>query len=62
MPTHYCTVCGALWELLELYFEGGWSLRSPKCGSCCDNVEMDAQIKRLTEEQVANYKALNGSG
>lgn len=49
-PTHQCKVCGALWQLYK-HTDGEWywSLRSPKCGKCCDNVAMGDQIGRIKE-------------
>lgn len=41
--THRCRVCGALW----IYFSDSWSLASQKCGECCDNQPMDAQIEAI---------------
>ncbi len=66
-PNHRCKVCGALWWLGNIAGVGEcWSLRSEKCGPCCDNVAMgeqieplsealeasEAEVKRLTEEQA----------
>jgi len=45
-PTHYCTICGALWRLWP--GEIGWNLRSKECGPCCDNVPMGGQIEVMT--------------
>jgi hypothetical protein len=41
--THRCKVCGALW----ICFSDSWSLASQKCGPCCDNQPMDAQIEAV---------------
>lgn len=43
-PTHQCTVCTALWRKHD---DGTWSLCSPACGQCCDNVPMGEQIAQL---------------
>ncbi len=44
--THRCKVCDARW----IQNVGGtWSLASPKCGQCCDNVPMGDQIEPLRE-------------
>jgi hypothetical protein len=52
-PTHRCRVCGALWWLGEMPPIGlAWSLRSPKCGPCCDNVAMGDQIEPLDTDAV----------
>lgn len=51
--THICGICGALWiqwpDDSAGCPAGSWSLRSPKAGSCCDNVEMGLQIIPLAE-------------
>ena len=44
LPTHRCKVCGALWKEWD---DGSWSLRSERCGSCCDNEVMGNQIEPL---------------
>jgi hypothetical protein len=51
MPSHRCMVCGAFWRLYAdpLGAGGSWSLRSPTCGPCCDNVAMGEQIVCLTD-------------
>lgn len=41
MPTHRCTVCGALWRKIE---DGTWNLVSGECAACCDNAAMREQI------------------
>lgn len=41
--THRCKVCGALW----ICFSDSWSLASQKCGPCCDNQPMAAQIEAV---------------
>lgn len=50
-PTHRCKVCGALWwcGVIDNGVERfpSWSLRSPSCGPCCDNVAMGTQIEPL---------------
>lgn len=38
--THYCEICGALWQS----YADSWSLISLHCGSCCDNAVMGDQI------------------
>lgn len=43
MPTHRCKVCGAMW----IDWGDSWSLFSPRCGQCCDNVAMGHQIEAL---------------
>jgi hypothetical protein len=58
--THRCKVCGALWRLCkgepDKYRDlpadyplshDSWSLVSPTCGKCCDNVAMGDQIEYL---------------
>lgn len=47
IPTHKCKVCGALWRYNE-EGAGSWTLRSPTCGSCCDNALMGDQIEPIT--------------
>lgn len=55
IPTHRCKVCGALWtlwppdptNLVEAIRPGSWSLFTPRCGQCCDNVVMGDQIEQL---------------
>ncbi len=51
--THICGICGALWRQWPDDSAGcpagSWSLRSPKAGSCCDNVAMGLQIIPLSE-------------
>lgn len=51
LATHRCTICHALWRFCpqaETGFDTDtWSLKSPRCGSCCDNVEMGDQIVPL---------------
>lgn len=43
-PTHYCTICNAMWRQWR---DGSWNLRSRQAGPCCNNqhgshiVEMD---------------------
>jgi hypothetical protein len=37
LATHFCKSCLAEWAKHEA---GTWSLVSPKCGECCDNVPM----------------------
>jgi hypothetical protein len=56
--THRCTSCHALWRLNPAdpahypaphpFSKETWSLVSSKCGPCCDNVEMGAQIVELS--------------
>ena len=43
-PSHYCTVCGAMWKK----YEDSWNLRSKECGPCCDNAPMGEQIVPMT--------------
>lgn len=55
--THRCKVCGALWRLNPADPENyppphpfalpTWSLVSPNCGKCCDNVAMGGQLEEL---------------
>ena len=45
-PTHMCRDCGAYWIQWK---SGVWSLTSPSCEDCCDNVSMGKQIIRLEE-------------
>lgn len=52
-PTHRCKVCRAFWVLWPN--DGGWSLCSPKCGKCCDNVPMGQQIEKLSAESVTGF-------
>ena len=47
IPTHKCKVCGALWRYNEVGVSS-WTLRSPTCGSCCDNALMGDQIEPIT--------------
>lgn len=59
-PSHKCTVCGALWRYWPSrdtihIDQDTWSLRSPACGPCCDNVAMGAQIVPLTMEDMEQY-------
>jgi len=44
-PTHRCVVCQALWVQ---WADGTWSLISKKCGPCCDNAPMGAQIETFS--------------
>lgn len=44
LPTHRCKDCGALWKQWD---DGSWTLRSEKCGKCCDNEVMGEQIEQL---------------
>lgn len=44
-PTHYCRTCCAMWMQHEE--DKSWSLCSPSCGTCCDNVAMGEQIVAL---------------
>lgn len=37
-PSHYCVACAARWIRWP---DDTWSLLSPTCGPCCDNVSMD---------------------
>lgn len=48
--THICGECGALWRCVPDDGRGAaWSLKSPKAGPCCDNVEMGLQIIPLAD-------------
>jgi hypothetical protein len=52
-PTHKCTICGAYWKLYKgclnnYIYDDFWSLISPTCGDCCDNVDMGDQIIPIT--------------
>lgn len=49
VPTHQCTVCGALWRQ---WGDGSWNLRSAKASICCDNVAMGEQIAPLMLGQL----------
>lgn len=49
VPTHQCSVCGALWRQ---WGDDSWNLRSAKAGPCCDNVPMGLQIWPLTVGQL----------
>jgi hypothetical protein len=53
-PTHRCSVCHALW--VEWPNDGGWSLCSPDCEQCCDNVAMGEQIVLLPPAEVGLYQ------
>ena len=51
-PTHRCKVCGALWikhltGQQPTWGEAQWSLYSRRCGPCCDNAPMGAQIEPI---------------
>jgi hypothetical protein len=63
-PTHFCKKCGAFWILHP--GDGGWSLFSRRCGTCCDNVAMGEQIETLptltmhpAAEQLMKFFAFN---
>lgn len=55
--THVCRICGAQWRLNPAepdkypkdhpFHHATWTLRSPTCGKCCDNVAMGDQIEPL---------------
>lgn len=51
-----CKVCGAWWELLSGSLD--WTLRSQKCGRCCDNVAMGEQIEPEAPATVWTNKDL----
>lgn len=44
--THQCTICGARWRQCDDFT---WTLRSEKCGPCCDNAQMGEQIEALQD-------------
>ena len=44
--THQCIRCGARWRQCDDFT---WSLRSERCGPCCDNVAMGEQIEALQD-------------
>lgn len=50
--THRCKVCGALWWLGNVPPVGlCWSLRSPTCGRCCDNLPVEwVQLEPIPAE------------
>lgn len=51
-PGQYrCKVCGARWELLSGSLD--WTLRSERCGPCCDNAPMDEQIEPVSAATIA---------
>lgn len=57
VPSHKCTVCGALWRYWPLRDtirseQDTWSLRSPTCGHCCDNAPMGEQIVPATMADI----------
>lgn len=52
VPTHHCTVCGAMWRRLD---DGSWNLRSESAGHCCNNVPMVEQIEPLTLGDLAMW-------
>ena len=45
--THACVVCAARWTQWQ---DGTWTLRSERCGTCCDNAPMGEQLARLYGE------------
>ena len=50
--THFCKVCGAQWMLIPPtapVAPNTWTLISEDCGSCCDNVLMDAQVEEIKD-------------
>lgn len=50
--THFCKVCGAQWMLIPPtapVAPDTWTLISEDCGSCCDNVLMDAQVEEIKD-------------
>lgn len=64
IPTHRCTICGALWTFFPARDTGytcgdSWSLFSSDCGECCDNAAMGDQIKMLTvRDFIENLKEI----
>lgn len=51
VPSHLCTICGAMWRYLtpkEFGTADSWTLISPFCGACCDMAPMGEQIQLLT--------------
>lgn len=48
--THRCKECRAEW--VKHPDGGGWSLASPSCGPCCDNVAMGDQIEPLDRDEM----------
>lgn len=58
VPSHRCTICGAMWRVLTPKDFGGacqWTLVSPFCGACCDNAPMSDQIKMLTIGELKQW-------
>lgn len=50
VPTHTCTVCGAMWRYWPKFdtdLPDSWSLQSSGCGSCCDG-HMGEHIQPLS--------------
>lgn len=57
---HRCKICGALWKLnlpSDVQPEGSWSLVSPTCGKCCDNVAMGVQIEPVKDDDAGYCQA-----
>jgi hypothetical protein len=62
VPTHRCKECGAMWRF-QLAQDtrmptDSWSLHSPSCGPCCDNVEMRDQIAPLTVGALLKFSQM----
>lgn len=53
--THRCKVCGAHWHFNKAGPDPSWSLVSPECGACCNNVAMGDQIEPI-ERRVADRR------
>lgn len=63
VPSHRCTVCGAMWRLWRKEESGphasgdSWNLRSATCGKCCDMAPMGEQIVPLTMIHLSQWIA-----
>src|SRR5688572_23207849 len=62
MPSHKCTVCGAMWRFFrwEDFPKSGinydsWTLCSNTCGKCCDNVAMGEQIAPIKRKDALEW-------
>lgn len=58
LPSHRCTICGAMWRVLTPKDFGGaisWTLVSSFCGACCDNAPMSDQIQPLTISEFKQW-------
>ncbi len=59
VPTHRCIECGAFWRFWNKRDTGqkkdSWSLRSRKCGQCCDTAPMGDQIVPIVNKDLFKW-------